>query len=195
MYYLDFIGAVLALSSTYFFTQAHLKAWLLSIVAILTNAVLYYQKGIYAHAYLEIIYLLTSIYGWYYWQATPRKQRTIGHIPGRYLIQLLWIALVTIPLLAYWLKTYLHSEIAYWDASTTILALMAQWMLARKWLECWGLWFVVDALVAALHFQRDIPFHSLTHVLYLGLAIVGYRKWRQLYLTETNLKHKLGAAY
>src|SRR5262249_54177869 len=91
------------------------------------------------------------------------------------------IALLGILLMAQGLKWTTDSTIPYWDASTTILSLIAQWLLCIKIIHCWILWFIVDALIAILQFYKGLPFHSALHWLYLFMAVVGYYRWRILY--------------
>jgi nicotinamide mononucleotide transporter len=53
-------------------------------------------------------------------------------------------------------------------------------MLCKKWIECWGVWFVRDSGVVVLHWFKNIPFHSVTHFIYLIMAVMGYLKWRKI---------------
>lgn len=185
---LDPIGASLSLIATYYFTKASIRAWPLSIAAILINSILYWQKGIYGHLGLEMVYLLTTLYGWLYWQSKQAiKPRAITNMPKSLLLYAVPLLGIAIFVLSYLLKTTLGSQVPYWDASTTLLALCAQLMLCQKWIECWLLWFVVDALVVLLHWYKGIPFHSFIHFIYLGFAMSGYLKWKRLMSKESNL--------
>jgi nicotinamide mononucleotide transporter len=180
--WLDPIGATLSLFATYYFTKARLRAWPLSIAAIIVNSFLYWNKGIYGQMGLEVLYFITTLYGWYYWSS--HKQHNIGkaitHIPKKLVLLSVPILIFFTTLLANFLQNSLSSNIPWLDASTTLLALCAQLMLCQKWIECWILWFVVDAIVVALHWYKGIPFHSAIHFIYLGLAVSGYLKWRKL---------------
>lgn len=181
---LDPIGACCSLLSTYYFTQARTYAFPTMLLSIVVNSILYYQKGIYAHLGLEVIYFISSVYGWYTWSHPNKVKKKpavlISKIPLFIKIGFILFALMAIPLLAYALGRWTDSNIPYWDATTTILALLAQWMLCKKWIESWSVWFVRDSLVVVLHWVKNIPFHSATHFIYLMMAIVGYVKWRKI---------------
>lgn len=189
MNWLDFVGASLSLISTYYFTQACRKAWLISLLAITLNTILYWQKGVYGHLLLEGIYFISMIYGWYQWSENHTKEdRTlIRYLSLNEMLCYVAMAITGIVLMAQGLIAYTDSTIPYWDASTTILCLIAQWLLCRKVIHCWILWFVVDAMVALLQFYKGMPFHSAVHWLYLIMAVVGYYRWRQLFaFQQTN---------
>jgi len=187
MNWLDFAGASLSLTSTYYFTQARRMAWLVGVFAIILNSILYWQKGIYGHLILEGIYFISMIYGWYQWSAgvSGKSSHLIRYLSIEQLGYYALLALVGILLTAQALSTLTDSTIPYWDATTTVLSLIAQWLLCKKVIHCWILWFVVDALVAILQLYKGLPFHSAVYWLYLFMAVVGYCRWRQLF-TEQN---------
>lgn len=183
---LDFIGASLSLICTYYFTKAQRLAWLLGMIAIAVNSVLYFQKGIYGALLLEGVYFISMIYGWYQWATANNRPTTLAirHLQFFEGCLLTVAAVAGIFLLHLALITWTDSDIPLWDATTTILALTAQWLLCRKVLHCWILWFIVDAMIAALQFYKGIPFHSAVHWLYLIMAIMGYYRWQKLYKQE-----------
>lgn len=186
IHWLDPIGACLALLCTYQFAQAKRFAWILGLITIAINSVLYWQKGIYGHLLLEAIYCASMIYGWFHWSIPKENQKSR---PIRYLIlsEVLFytaLAIIGIGLLAQGLILYTDSDVPYWDATTTCLSLIAQWLLCRKVIHCWILWFVVDVMMACLQFYKGIPFHSAVHWLYLGMAVLGYYRWLSLYKAQ-----------
>lgn len=187
MPWLDFTGACLSLICTYYFTQAKRLAWLLGLIAILFNTVLYWQKGIYGHLILETTYFVSMIYGWFKWKSQNKESalmiRALRLGEG---LMYSAIAGVAIFLFSQWLIIYTDSDIPYWDAISTVLSLLAQWLLCLRVLHCWILWFIVDAMIAGLQFYKGIPFHSALHFIYLGMAVWGFWRWRQIYISNDN---------
>lgn len=183
--WLDPLGAILSISATFYFTRASKLAWPLSICAILMNTLLYGTKGIYGQMGLEFAYLLSCIYGWIFWGArSHHKQLPISHIPISILAPSLPMLGLMIYGLTLFLKAYTNSTIPFWDAVTTVLGLYAQLMICRKWIESWMLWFVVDCMTVIIHWTKGIPFHSGIHLIYLGLAVMGYLRWRKLIIDQ-----------
>ena len=52
-------------------------------------------------------------------------------------------------------------------------------MTARKWLENWILWVVINTISVPLYVVRDLWPTAVLYVVLWILAIVGYREWRR----------------
>lgn len=178
---LDILGSLFSLLTTFFLVRANPYAWPLGMVATLCNSTLFALSGIYGDMALEFFYFLLTIYGWVMWrQNKPSSQpRAISHLNWQHACHLLMIAVITIPLFASYLKSYLHSDIAYLDATSTILSLLAQWLMCRKVIETWVLWFFIDGLNIWLYTMKGLPFHATLMVIYFGMAISGYWYWQR----------------
>jgi len=87
---------------------------------------------------------------------------------------LAWAALYT------FLVTCTDSRVPLADSFTTALSFVGIWALARKYLEQWLIWIVVDVVTCCLYFYKDIPFKASLYALYVVIAIFGYRKWRRM---------------
>jgi len=59
------------------------------------------------------------------------------------------------------------------------MSLVADFLMCRRIIQCWHLWFIVDCLFAAMYFYKDIPAHGLLYTFYVGLAVIGYLKWQK----------------
>ena len=90
--------------------------------------------------------------------------------------------------LVFWLAIYLiltnftDSRVPVADAFTTAFSIVGIWALARKYLEQWFVWIVVDIVTCALYFYKDIPFKASLYALYVVIAVFGYLKWKKLML-------------
>jgi nicotinamide mononucleotide transporter len=51
-------------------------------------------------------------------------------------------------------------------------------MVARKVLENWLYWFVIDAVSIGLYLDRELFFTAALFALYLIMIVFGYRSWR-----------------
>ena len=52
-------------------------------------------------------------------------------------------------------------------------------MVARKILENWIYWFVIDAVSVYLYLSRDLYFTAALFVAYLVMIVFGYLSWRR----------------
>ncbi len=178
MQYLDLIGAAFALAATICYVLESAVSWPLSIVATVLDITLYYKSGLYGDTGLTAFYCMSSIYGWYAWKhGAGQKPLQIRHIRPLEAAYLALLAIEAIVCLHYILAQYTNSTVPYWDAITTVLSLIAQWLICRKVLECWYLWFATDAIYVFLYYYKAIPAHSLLLIIYLGLAVAGWLRW------------------
>ena len=81
----------------------------------------------------------------------------------------------------YWvLRTYTNSSVPLLDAFTNALSFVGLWALARKYIEQWGFWIVVDVISCYLYIIKGIPFKAGLYGLYVVIAVAGYCKWKRI---------------
>jgi len=77
------------------------------------------------------------------------------------------------------LANYTDSPLPKADSFTTALSIVATWMLARKMIENWILWVIVDGVSAGLYFYKELYPTAILFVIYTIMAVVGYWQWRK----------------
>lgn len=186
----DAVGSALDLLDTYLLIKANIWAWPIGIVAVLINAVLYYQVKLYADFSLQLLYLVSMAYGWYYWLHPKNNQAEVRvtRLSRKVMVCWLMAGVCVTGLISYLLRHYSPSTTPWWDASTTAMSLIAQWLTCRKKIENWLVWFVVDALYVGLYAYKDLPFHAIENSVYLVMAVMGYLNWRRLMVATENGK-------
>jgi nicotinamide mononucleotide transporter len=148
--------------------------------------VIFFQEKLYADMALQVIYIGLNFYGWYEWlyggrgrtplpvQRTPRRMRWL--LGG--------LAAAGIAGLSYALRTYTDASLPFWDATTTVLSLAAQYMLAKKWIENWGVWITVNVLYIGIYAVKGLYFTSAQQVVFICLSVLGFAAWRKELLGE-----------
>ena len=69
------------------------------------------------------------------------------------------------------------SSLPYLDALTTSAAIVATWMLAKKYLENWIVWIVVDFISMWMYVYKELNITAFLFAGYTIAAIIGYRVW------------------
>lgn len=153
-------------------------------VGIANNAlflVLFVGAGLYADAGLQIVYVGLAVYGWWAWLHGGR-QRTgvqVHHATGVQLGLCAGAVVVITAALQWGLHTWTDSTVVGWDALTTALSLVAQFMLSRKWIASWYLWIAADLVYIPLYASKGLWLTSVLYVLFLSLCIKGLVDWRR----------------
>lgn len=187
-HWLDITTTILGLAYILLEYKASVWMWVVGFFMQCLGIVLYYQKGLYADCGMEFYYLAMTIYGFIAWMR--HKQKTsdlpIRHMPKKTAI--VWIGLG----LVFWLVIYLilanftDSRVPVADAFTTAFSIVGIWALARKYLEQWFVWIVVDVVTCGLYFYKDIPFKASLYGVYVIIAIFGYLKWKKSISLQEN---------
>jgi len=182
MNYLDFTTASLDLLTTYLYVVASMWMWPLTILTSLLNIFLFYKIGIYGDSGLALFYVVSSVYGWYNWQRGKRGsgELEVTTLSLRASMILAGITVTSISVLGFILKTTVHSTVPYWDATTTTLSILSQWLFCQKKIETWVLWFFADLLYLVLYFYKGVPFNGSITLVYLYMAVIGYVRWSRL---------------
>lgn len=180
-HWLDITTTALGLAYILLEYKASVWMWVVGFFMQSLGIVLYYQKGLYADCGMEFYYLAMTIYGFIAWMR--HKQKTsdlpIRHMPKN--TALVWVGLG----LVFWLAIYLilshftNSRVPIADAFTTAFSIVGIWALARKYLEQWFVWIIVDIVTCCLYFYKDIPFKASLYGLYVVIAVFGYFKWKK----------------
>ncbi|WP_347251248.1 nicotinamide riboside transporter PnuC [Legionella sp.] len=174
---LDILGAIISLLSTYYFIRLDSKAWLTSLFATCLNAFLYWQKGIYADMILESFYFFSTCYGWYVWQNPTPQRENIRSLSKKHWYLLLVLLPSCFLLISTLLVMFTRSDVIILDALTTSLSLAAQWLMCYKAIATWIFWFFTDVIYAYMYLHKQLPFHCLLMLVYMGMAAIGYLTW------------------
>lgn len=182
MDYLEIAGTLAGLLYLWFEYKASIWLWPVSIIMPAIYIIVYYQVGLYADSGISIYYLLAGIYGWWAWaRHTVRgKEKSITFTPRRLVVLLFFIGGIVFMLIGHILSAYTNSTVPWWDSFTTALSIIAMWMLARKYVEQWLVWLVVDVASCGLYIYKELYFTSFLYGLYAAIAFFGYLKWKQL---------------
>ena len=99
-------------------------------------------------------------------------------------VSLLWVIVPAFAVIWYaiWfiLVTFTDSTVPVADSFTTALSIVGMWMLARKWVEQWIAWIMVDAVCVVLYIYKGINFYAILYAIYTVVAFAGYAKWKHM---------------
>lgn len=179
-------GVALGLLYLWLEYKADIRLWIVGLIMPLVHGTLYFSKGLYADASMQVYYVLAGLYGWIVWQHA-RKQRKgstakdtpIVPTPAGRVLPLAAVYAVAHVAIYFFLRQFTDSSVPFWDSMTTSMSIVAMWMLSRKYLEQWLVWLVVDLITVGLYFYKGIPLTGGLYMVYSALAVAGYMRWRK----------------
>jgi nicotinamide mononucleotide transporter len=161
--------------------------WPVSIISVTAYGFLFYREAMYGDMVLQIYFLATAFYGWYFW-LTKRVER---HKPIQKLSSRHWIwIIISIPLtslaLGWFMDRYTNSTVPYADGFCTAVSFVAQLLLTRKILENWLLWVFVNICYIPLFIYKQLNLSAILYFVLIIIAYKGYLDWKKTYREQVS---------
>jgi nicotinamide mononucleotide transporter len=191
----EIIGTVLGVIGVWLMIRQNIIGWPVGLVQVAVYAWVFFDAKLYSDAILQVAFFLIQAYGWWHWwrgngaRATSPATDPRGGVatpPALPVTQLgsaasagavVAGAVVT----AGW-GTFMHrttdAALPYWDAFILIFSLIAQWLQARKKLECWPGWLLVNTVAIGVYWVKDLRLTAGLYVIFWLMALWGWREWR-----------------
>ena len=163
--------------------RQNIWCWAAAFAGTCIYVVLMYEARLYMESALQVFYLGMAIYGWYRWRHGPGPDNELPVTSWDGTLHLRAVATVAVltALSGTLLDRYSDAALPYLDSFTTWGAVITTWMVARKVLENWLYWFVIDGVSIYLYVSRELYLTALLFAVYLVLVVVGYLAWRRDY--------------
>lgn len=186
---LELGGLIFGLLAVIFLIKENILTWICGIIYVLISFVVFWQAKLYGDFLLHIFFLVLNIYGWYYWvKGRDGKEEELQVTKLENSEPTLHIALSILGIVAFgFLLKYAPSLIdgmepaalPFWDSTTSILSVTGMWLTAKKKIDNWYYWFVVDILATGIYYYKGMFFYSLLYFIYIAFAVMGYLAWRK----------------
>ena len=180
--WLDILTTILGLIYIWLEYRAHIALWVIGVIMPALDIVLYWQHGLYGDAGMACYYTFAALYGFYVWKFVKTRKKKeplpIIFMPRRQYLPTIVFFFVAWAAVYYVLVTWTDSTVPLLDSFTNALSFVGLWALARKYVEQWVFWMVVDGVCTFLYIKKGIPFKAMLYGLYVVIAIAGYLKWR-----------------
>ena len=179
----ELIAVALGLAYIVLAIRQHRACWIAGGASSAIYIVVFLKAGLLLQAALQVAYVALSVYGWMAWRAG-------GDLPARpqawplskHLLAVLAVLLTTAASTP-WLEHYTVAPAPFADSLGTWASVVATWLLARRYLETWFWWMVIDSGLAALFASQGLAFTAVLYLAYAVLAIAGWRAWRRSLFT------------
>jgi len=144
-----------------------------------------YSVGLYMESGLQIFYIVMGFYGWSQWSKAKSESayEVFTWTPIQHILSILLILFLTVSS-GYLLDWFTEAALPFWDALTTWGAIVTTYMVAKKVLENWIYWFVIDLISVFLFASRELYLTAFLFFSYLFIIVIGYRSWNRIRLNN-----------
>ena len=198
--WLEILGLASGLACVWLLIRENYLTFPIGLIYAVVTVVVVVQANLYADVVLNLYYVAMNAYGWYFWlsgggsrrmsSSTIKEHPASEQLPVATISWQLWLSLLVLLALGTWtmgwyFETYTEADLPYPDSFTTVASFIAMWMSARKYLESWLWWFVIDVIQIGLYLMKGIEEYAILYTVYLVMAVMGWRAWSQSQAAKT----------
>jgi nicotinamide mononucleotide transporter len=188
----EWAGFVLSLAMVYCNIKEIHWGWPLAIASSTLYGVVFWNSQLYGESSLQVMFILTSLWGWWQWRAGPRQialdsaptvaPLAISTLSVSERQKALLATLLAWPAFAFFLNHFTDSDVAVWDGLVTAMSLLAQYLLAKKKLENWWVWLAVNLITVGLMLVKSLWLTSVLYAIFAILSYLGLQAWQRQYV-------------
>ncbi|MEQ8859752.1 MAG: nicotinamide riboside transporter PnuC [Pseudomonadales bacterium] len=176
------VGTVLGVVIVWCLIRQSVWAWPLGVAYVLVSVSVLLEARLYANLALHVLgFLPMNLYGWYYWlfgKAPAETGLPVTHSSTRQMLAMVGLCAVGTLVLGTAFALYTNAALPYWDNALFVGSLVAMWLTARKKIENWLFWLVVDVVSVGVYWAQGLPLYAGLYFVYIAMAIAGWRAWK-----------------
>ena len=155
------------------------KCWFAAIISSLLYFFIMYDADLYMEAYLQIFYIIMAFYGLQQWRSGDANapQFIVRTWDKRLHIKVIILIIFMSLISGFLLEKYTNAILPFIDGLTTWGAIVATYMVAKRLLENWIYWFVIDFISIFLFMSRGLYLTAGLFFIYLVIIYFGYMSW------------------
>ena len=180
---LELAAVIFAVAYLVLAVRENSLCWYAAGMSTLIFLFIFWDVKLYMESGLQIYYLGMAFYGWYQWRGANRETASLRVSKWRakqHVIALALIATLTL-ISGSLLNSGTDANLPYLDSFTTWASVVTTFMVARKILENWFYWLVIDSVSIYLYLDRELYFTSLLFAIYIVIIFFGWFAWKRSY--------------
>ncbi|MCX6290968.1 MAG: nicotinamide riboside transporter PnuC [Bacteroidetes bacterium] len=177
----EIVGFVAGIAGVWLTIKESIWNFPIGLINVTASLLLFYRSQLYSDTFQQAVYIVLLSYGWYHWSRGTKKKNDLSVSTSSVKLLMILLALAVTGSVAggFLLGRYTNASYSYWDATGTSLSLIAQWMIARKKIENWILWMVVNMLYIGIYYFKHLNLYMVLYAIFLLMAVRGYYSWKK----------------
>ena len=180
--WLEITAVIFAILYLILAVKQNILCWIAGIISSVLYFFIMQKAGLYMEAYLQVFYVVMGIYGWSQWSASNASNPSfIVNTWSKYQHMITISIILVLSLLSgFLMERYTDAALPFLDALVSWGAVVATYMVAKKLLENWIYWFVIDATSIFLFIERGLWLSAVLFATYLVIIFFGYQSWNKV---------------
>ncbi|MEW6989861.1 nicotinamide riboside transporter PnuC [Colwelliaceae bacterium 6441] len=180
----ELIAVVSALIYVVLAAKENIWCWPAALISTLIYTVIFYDVYLWMDSLLQVYYLAMAIYGWFCWQHIAQDKQPVNQIqswPLHLHLKVIVVLTVVSFVFGWFMANFTPADFPYLDSATTVFAVFSTYLVAKKVLENWLYWIVIDAVSIYLYIEKALEPTAVLFGLYVVMAAYGYWQWAKKY--------------
>ena len=173
------IAALLGLANIILLVRRSIWNYPFGLAMVALYADIFFSAKLYSDALLQLFFLATQVYGWWAWWRAGGAERPIAVERLTPAARIAWIVLILVLTLGWggFMRSNTDAAFPLWDGGIAVASIAAQILLARRRIENWVLWILIDLAAIPLYAIKQLPLTAMLYALFLLLSVLGLRQW------------------
>ncbi|MFU2511179.1 nicotinamide riboside transporter PnuC [Pseudoalteromonas sp. ASV78] len=179
----EYLAVALSMAYLLLAIKESLWCWPAAFFSTLIYTIMYWNGALLMESLLHFYYMYMAVYGWVIWRKGSADQHGLVITSWRLKQHFAIISLTSIVavIFGYIMTNYTHAEFAYLDSFTTCFAVVTTYLVAKKVLENWLYWIVIDAASMYLYYEKGYYPTLALFIFYTIMAAWGFKTWYEEY--------------
>lgn len=214
----EIVAAIFGFLSVWFYIVRNPASWPTGLVQVLLLWSVFWNAKLYADFGLHVLYAILQIYGWWAWirdrkgngiaredgnsfiddapfDGSPKSSDSpiqdgvrVRSLDRAGLAGCLLAVPILTAIFASLLIRYTDAASPIWDSFIAAASIIAQCLLAARYVENWRFWIAVDIVGIGLFAYKELYPTAMLYILFLVMAIWGDFAWRKTLRQMTSTK-------
>ncbi len=177
--YLEYTAVFLGVVYVLLASKGSIWCWIFGILSSAIYISINITHHLFQDAILQFYYVLAGLYGWWKWsQKEEKAEANILSYSIRENLPFIVTGALLVPLFGYGFSK-LGNSLSYFDSAVTIFSFIATWMTARKLLENWLYWIVIDVVAAMMYSIKGLYPTAALYIFFTLVSVYGYYEWKK----------------
>jgi len=183
---LETLAVALGISYLLLAMRENSLCWYCAFFSTAIYVYIFSDVSLYMESALNVYYMGMAVYGWLQWQKGGANHSGVEIVrwTAKHHIICILVILIASVISGYLLSVNTDARLPYLDSFTTWASVLTTVMVARKVLENWLYWIVINSVSIYLYIDRDLDQTAAMFTLYLVLSVLGYVAWKKNYVLQ-----------
>jgi nicotinamide mononucleotide transporter len=183
---LEIVAFIVSVLGVWLTTARSLWNYPFSLLSVVLYGVIFYQVRLYADMGLQAIFAGTLLYGLRQW----RRGRNAGgevlvtRVRAVEVLASLLTGIGAAVALGFLLYSRTDASLPWVDSALLAGSLIGSVWAARRNLESWWVWIIVDVLYVAVYVFKHLYLTAVLYAAFVVLAVLGLRRWHTALLRQ-----------